>query len=108
MTYTCVIFYLHDNLIPQAINFFGKKLGKDLSVPTHFTCDNATFAISENERVVIQTVKGLSRGSIAGIRPDYFLVEDGLVTEETVQNLVFLKDTQPKDYWMFSERSLQE
>ena len=53
MTYTCTIYYLHDNFVNLALNRFGEEIGKNLNMPLSVTIDNATFALDDNKRIVV-------------------------------------------------------
>lgn len=107
MTYTCTIYYLHDSFVNLALNRFGKEIGKNLDMPLSATIDNATFALDDDKRIVVQTIKGLSRGSIAGRRSTYAIVEGALITPETVDNYNQLAN-ETSEMFLWEERELQE
>ena len=107
MTYTCTIYYLHDSFVNLALNRFGKEIGKNLDMPLSATIDNATFALDDNKRIVVQTIKGLSRGSIARCRSTYAIVEGALITPETVDIYNQLVQT-TGEIFLWEERELQE
>ena len=107
MTYTCTIYYLHDSFVNLALNRFGKEIGKNLAMPLSATIDNATFALDNNKRIVVQTIKGLSRGSIASRKSTYAIVEGALITPETVD--VYNQLVQMTgEVFLWEERELQE
>lgn len=107
MTYTCTIYYLHDSFVNLALNRFGKEIGKNLDMPLSATIDNATFAIDDDKRIVVQTIKGLSRGSIASRESTYAIVEGALITPETVDIYNQLAQVTGKMF-LWEERGLQE
>lgn len=107
MTYTCTIYYLHDSFVNLALNRFGKEIGKNLDMPLSATIDNATFAIDEDKRIIVQTIKGLSRGSIASRESTYAIVEGALITPETVDTYNQLAQT-TGEMFLWEERELQE
>ena len=107
MTYTCTIYYLHDSFVNLALNRLGKEIGKNLDMPLSATIDNATFAIDDDKRIVVQTIKGLSRGSIASRESTYAIVEGALITPETVD--IYNQLAQVTDeMFLWEERELQE
>lgn len=107
MTYTCTIYYLHDSFVNLALNRFGKEIGKNLDIPLSAAIDNATFALDDNKRIVVQTIKGLSRDSTASRTSTYAIVESTLITPETVDIYNQLAQT-TGEVFLWEERELQE
>lgn len=105
MTYEAKIYYQNDSYIPKALNFLGGKFNKNLGIKTKV--DNMIIPIGDEDVIKVGITKGLNKNNILS-ELDYAVIQDSLIKTETLNNWNDLKGKIKKDFWVMSERSLEE
>ena len=105
MTYEVKIYYQNDSYIPKALNFLGSKFNKNLGIKTKI--DNMIIPIGDEDIIKVGVTKGLNKDNILS-ELDYAVIQDSLIKTETLNNWCDLKEKIKKDFWVVSERSLEE
>ena len=105
MIYNALIYYKNDNFVPSAINFLAKKFNKYPNLK--FKVDNAIIPLDNEDVLHIAISRGLNTSNTNHII-DFAVVDKSLIKEESQKYFDNLKEHVNKEYYVVSERSLEE
>lgn len=105
MTYSVLIYYQNDSYVPKALEFIINKFNKNFKINTKV--DDVLVPINDFDSLQIKVIKGLNNCNTT-LNADYVIIQRSLIKEGTVKYWEKLKENIKKDFWVMSERSLEE
>lgn len=105
MVYKAAIYYQNDSYVPKALEFLANKFNKDFKINTKV--DDVLMPIDDCDSLQIKAIKGLNNCNTT-LSVDYVVIQRSLIKEGTVDYWIKLKENIKKDFWVISERSLEE
>ena len=105
MIYNALIYYKNYNFVPGAINFLAEKFNKYPNLK--FKVDNAIIPLDNEDVLHIAISRGLNTSNTNHLI-DFAVVDKSLIKEESQKYFDSLKEHVNKEYYVVSERSLEE
>ena len=105
MIYKTAIYYQDDSYVPKALKFLANKFDKDFKI--NIKVDDVLIPINEYDMMCVKSIKGLTNSN-STLDVDYVVIQDSLIVTETIKYWQELKTHIKKDFWVISERSLEE
>ena len=105
MIYKTAIYYQDDSYVPKALKFLANKFDKDFKI--NIKVDDVLIPINEYDMMCVKSIKGLTNSN-STLDVDYVVIQDSLIVTETIKYWQELKTHVKKDFWVISERSLEE
>lgn len=105
MIYKTAIYYQNDSYVPKALKFLANKFDKDFKI--NIKVDDVLIPINEQDMMCVKSIKGLTNSN-STLDVDYVIIQDSLIVTETIKYWQELKTHIKKDFWVISERSLEE
>lgn len=105
MIYKTAIYYQNDSYVPKALKFLADKFDKDFKI--NIKVDDVLIPINEQDMMCVKSIKGLTNSN-STLDVDYVIIQDSLIVTETIKYWQELKTHIKKDFWVISERSLEE
>lgn len=105
MIYKTAIYYQNDSYVPKALGFLANKFNKNFKINTKV--DDVLIPVDDYDMMCVKPLKGLNSMNVT-LGVDYAVIQDSLINSETVEHWQKLKTNIKKDFWVISERSLQE
>lgn len=105
MTYKTAIYYQNDSYVPKALEFLANKFNKNFKINTKV--DDVLIPVDDYDMMCVKALKGLNNMNVT-LRVDYAVIQDSLINSDTVEYWQKLKTNIKKDFWVISERSLEE
>ena len=105
MIYKTAIYYQNDSYVPKALKFLADKFDKDFKI--NIKVDDVLIPINEQDMMCVKSIKGLTNSN-STLDVDYVVLQDSLIVTETIKYWQELKTHVKKDFWVISERSLEE
>lgn len=105
MIYKATIYYQNDSYVPKALKFLADKFDKDFKI--NIKVDDVLIPINEQDMMCVKSIKGLTNSN-STFDVDYVIIQDSLIVTETIKYWQELKTHIKKDFWVISERSLEE
>ena len=105
MIYKTAIYYQNDSYVPKALKFLANKFDKDFKI--NIKVDDVLIPINEQDMMCVKSIKGLTNSN-STLDVDYVVIQDSLIVTETIKYWQELKTHIKKDFWVISERSLEE
>ena len=105
MIYKTAIYYQDDSYVPKALKFLANKFDKDFKI--NIKVDDVLIPINEQDMMCVKSIKGLTNSN-STLDVDYVVIQDSLIVTETIKYWQELKTHVKKDFWVISERSLEE
>lgn len=105
MIYKTAIYYQNDSYVPKALKFLANKFDKDFKI--NIKVNDVLIPINEQDMMCAKSIKGLTNSN-STLNVDYVVIQDSLIVAETIKYWQELKTHIKKDFWVISERSLEE
>lgn len=105
MIYKTAIYYQDDSYVPKALKFLANKFDKDFKI--NIKVDDVLIPINKYDMMCVKSIKGLTNSN-STLDVDYVVIQDSLIVAETMKYWQELKTHIKKDFWVISERSLEE
>lgn len=105
MTYKTAIYYQNDSYVPKALEFLANKFNKNFKINTKV--DDVLIPVDDYDMMCVKVFKGLNSMNVT-LGVDYAIIQDSLINSDTVEHWQKLKTNIKKDFWVISERSLEE
>ena len=103
--YNALLYYSHGHFVPGGINLLAEKLNKYPNLK--FKVDNAIIPLDNEDVLHIAISRGLNTSNTNHII-DFAVVDKSLIKEESQKYFDSLKEHVNKEYYVISERSLEE
>lgn len=105
MIYKTAIYYQNDSYVPKALEFLANKFNKNFKINTKV--DDVLIPVDDYDMMCVKVFKGLNSMNVT-LGVDYAIIQDSLINTESAEYWQKLKANIKKDFWVISERSLQE